>query len=62
MNNIINDLIISIIMIKIILEFKIRIIIENHLNIKNDRGGILDIFINKSIKVKLGWGIIIEYE
>lgn len=49
-------------MIGVIREFRVIIKIENHLNIKNDMGGILDIFINRSIKIKLGWGGIIENE
>lgn len=42
------------------IEFMIMIKIENHLNIKNERGGIFDIFINNNINVKLGLKVIIE--
>lgn len=41
-------------------EFMIIIKIENHLNIKNENGGILAIFINKNVRVKLGLGFIKE--
>lgn len=60
MNSIINDLKIRIIAKILIFEFMIIIKIDNHLNIKNENGGILAIFINKNVKDKLGRDNIME--
>lgn len=35
-------------------EFKVKIKIENHLNMKKEKGGILAMFINRNVRVKFG--------
>lgn len=56
----IKDLTIRMMISNFMEEFIIIIKIENHLNIKNENGGILAIFMNKNVKVKFGLGHIRE--